>query len=145
MKKWFAFLLIISLLLTTAGCAAAGHALDRAEDRVEEKLDAAEDSVERAVRKAVTPAQVSKPVPADSGTDIAAAADPVTKEGAEEIALKYLGLTRDQVKRLHTEYEIDDGVGQYDVGFISGDFEYEFEIHGETGNILSYDREHKYD
>jgi hypothetical protein len=31
------------------------------------------------------------------------------------------------------------------VEFYHGDWEYEFEIHGETGKILSYDKDHKYD
>ena len=139
MKQLTAMLLVLSLLLSLAGCGAAGAArsLDAAEDRLEEKLDAAEDSVERAVRRAVIPEPAS--APAES------VFDPVTKERAEQIALDYLGLSKNQVTRLHTEYEIDNGTGHYDVQFHSGDWEYEFEIHAETGKILSYDKESKYD
>ena len=43
------------------------------------------------------------------------------------------------------ENEIDDGTGHYDVQFHAGDWEYEFEIHGETGKILSCDKDSKYD
>lgn len=147
-RQLTAVLLISALLLTMTACNASGAArtLDAAEDRVEEKLDSVEDTVERAIRKAATPS-----LPAPVSTEAApssvtqAASDPLTKEAAEQIALDYLGLARDQVKRLHTEYEIDDGIGQYDVQFISGDWEYEFEIHAETGKILSYDKDHKYD
>lgn len=134
-KQLISLMLFLALLLTAAGCAAAGQKLDTAWDRAEEKLDTVEDSIEQSFRRTLTPA----------AADGSATADPVTREKAEQIALNYLGLTRDQVKRLHTEYEIDNGVGQYDVSFTSGDFEYEFEIHGETGQILSYDRDHKYD
>lgn len=135
MKQLTASLLVLSLLLSLAGCSAAGaaRALDAAEDRLEEKLDAAEDSVERTVRRAVTPE------PAES------VFEPVTKDRAEQIALDHLGLSKNQVSRLHTEYEIDDGVGHYDVQFRSGDWEYEFEIHAETGRILSCDKDSKYD
>ena len=63
----------------------------------------------------------------------------------KKIALDYLGLTADQVQRLRTGYEIDDGIPQYDVEFLEGDWEYEFEIHAETGKILSFDKDHKYD
>ena len=139
MKQLTAFLLILSFLLSLAGCSAAGaaRALDAAENRFEEKLDAAEDAAERAVRNAVTPATVA--VPSES------VFDPVTKEKAEQIALDHLGLFKNQVTRLHTEYEIDDGMGHYDVQFRSGDWDYEFEIHAETGKILSCDRDSKCD
>lgn len=151
-KQLTAVLLIFALLLTMAGCSAANAAahLEAAEERVEDKMDAVEDSVERAVRQAVTTAPTAAPTqPAPAATEPASApkasSEPITKEGAEQIALDYLGLTKDQVTRLHTEYEIDDGICQYDVQFISGDWEYEFEIHAETGKILSYDKDHKYD
>ena len=139
MKHLTALLLVFFLLLSLAGCSAAGaaRALDAAEDRVEEKLETAEDSVERAVRKAVTPESTA--VPAES------VFKPVTKEQAEQIALDHLGFSKNQVTRLHTEYEIDDGIGHYDVQFHSGDWEYEFEVHAETGKILSCDRDSKYD
>ena len=52
MKQLTAFLLILSFLLSLAGCSAAGaaRALDAAENRFEEKLDAAEDAAEASVR-----------------------------------------------------------------------------------------------
>ena len=139
MRQLTVLLFTLSLLLCLAGCSAAGAArtLDAAEDRVEEKLDTVEDSVKRSVRKALTPESVA--VPEESFFD------PVTKENAEQIALDHLGLSKHQVTRLHTEYEIDNGTGHYDVQFRSGDWEYEFEIHAETGKILSCDRDSKYD
>lgn len=152
MKQRLTALLMLVLLLTMTGCSAAGaaRALDRAEDKIEHKLDAAEDKVEDAVRKAVTPAPAATPTfPAAVPTETAAATAPavqtITKEDAQKIALDYLGLTADQVQRLRTGYEIDDGIAQYDVEFLEGDWEYEFEIHAETGKILSFDKDHKYD
>ena len=147
-KRLTALLLIFVLLLTTAGCSAAGaiEKLDAAEDHVENKLDAVEDTVENAVQRAVTPAPAATPsLPAPTPTETAAAGNTITSEEAEKIALDYVGFTTDQVTRLRTEYEIDDGMPQYDVEFLSGDFEYEFEIHAESGNILSFDKDHKYD
>ena len=136
MKQLTALLLIFSLLLSLAGCSGVSRALDRAEDRVEEKLDAVEDSVERSVRKTLIPESAA--LPEESFFD------PVTKEKAEQIALDHLGFSKNQVTRLHTEYEIDDGIGHYDVQFHSGDWEYKFEIHAETGKILSCDRDSNY-
>ena len=158
--------LALALLPTMTACSAAGAArtLDRAEDKIEHKLDAAEDKVEDVVRKAVTPApaatstfpaavptEPAPTVPATAPTEAApiatapAPAQAITKEDAQKIALDHLGLTADQVTRLHTSYEIDDRIPQYDVEFLEGDWEYEFEIHAETGKILSFDKDHKYD
>ena len=163
-KQLTAAALILALLLTTAGCSTA-HAvqkLDAAEDRIEAKLDAAEDKLEDSLRAAVTPAptatqpapteEPAPPAPAETlpvptETLPAAAADPqkLTREQAQKIALEHVGFTADQVTRLRTEYEVDDGIPQFDVEFHQGDWEYEFEIHGETGKIISYDKDHKYD
>ena len=146
-KQLTAVLLILAILLAMPGCSAANaiSKLDAAEERIENKLDAAEDSVERAVRKAVTPAPAATPsqpapVPTEAATD-----STVTRDQAENIALKYAGFTAGQVTRLRTEYEIDDGIAQYDVSFYEGDWEYEFEINAKDGTILSYDKDHKYD
>jgi len=144
-KQLTAVFLIFALLLTMAGCSAANavQKLDAVEDKVETKLDAAEDKLEGSLRKAVSPAPSAAPtapavVPTESRQEL-------TKEEALQVALDHLGFTADQVTRLRTEYEIDDGIPQYDVEFHQGDWEYEFEIHAENGKIISYDKDHKYD
>lgn len=65
----------------------------------------------------------------------------LTKEEAEAIALKDAGFTAQQVTALRTEYDLDDGVKEYEVEFRSGDWEYDYTIHAETGAILSTDKE----
>ena len=139
-KQLTAVLLIFALLLTMAGCSAANAArmLDAAEDQVEAKLDAAEKKLEDRLRDAVLPAPETNPAASEPSGKL-------TREQAEKIALDYLGLTADQVTRMHSEYEIDDGIPRFDVAFCQGDWEYEFEIHAENGRILSYDKDHKYD
>ena len=136
MKKQLTVLfLLFSLLMTMAACSASNAAskLNAVENRVEEKMDAVEDSVERRILSAVTPAPTE------------AADTTITQAQAENIALAHTGFTADQVTHLRTEYEIDDGIPQYDVSFYEGDWEYEFEIDARTGNILSYDKDRKYD
>ena len=142
-QRFFSLLMAAALLLTMTACSASGAArtLDRAEDSIEQKLDAAEDKVEDAVRKAVPPAPAAT-FPAAVPTETAPA---ITREEAWKIALDHLGFTADQVEHLRTESEIDDGIPQYDVEFHQGDWEYEFEISAETGKILSFDKDHKYD
>ena len=92
-----------------------------------------------AARAIQTETQQTQPVQTDPAAP--APAGTLTKEEAEAIALEYAGLTADQVTRLWTEYEIDDRIPQYDIEFHAGDWEYEFEIHAETGAILSYDKD----
>lgn len=69
------------------------------------------------------------------------AAARLTREEAQTIALKHAGLTADQVTRLRTEYEIDDGIPRYEVTFLQRRWEYDYEIHADTGAILSYDKD----
>ena len=141
-----------------AGCMAANavQKLDLVEDKVEAKLDAAEDKLEESLRNAAAPAPaetvpaptVPAAVPEEAPTMPAqepAAPQKLTQEQALQIALDHLGFRADQISRLRTEFEIDDGVPQYEVEFLQGDWEYEFEIHGENGRIMSYDKDHKYD
>lgn len=155
-KQLTAVLLIFALLLSLSGCMAANavQKLDMVEDKVEAKLDAAEDKLEESLRNAAAPAEalpaptVPAVVPEEAPTMPAqepAASQKLTREQALQIALDHLGFRADQISRLRTEFEIDDGIPQYDVEFLQGDWEYEFEIHGENGTILSYDKDHKYD
>ena len=65
----------------------------------------------------------------------------LTMEEAQNIALKHAGFTADQVTALHAEYEIEHGFPQYDVEFRHGAWEYDYEIHGNTGEILSYSKD----
>jgi len=65
----------------------------------------------------------------------------VTKDQAVEIALKHAGFKPEQVKYLRAEYEIDDGVPQYEVQFHQDRWEYDYEINADTGDIMSWDRD----
>ena len=158
-KQLTAVLLIFVLVLTMAGCSVANavQKLDAVEDLMEVKLDAVEDQLEDGLREAVSPAPAAAPtLPAAVPTETIPApaetvpvpverADKLTEAQAQQIALDHLGFTADQVTRLHAKYEIDDRIPQFDVEFLQGDWEYEFEIHAENGQILSYDKDHKYD
>ena len=81
------------------------------------------------VSQAITPAPAAQP----------AQAQRITKEEAIAIALNDAGFTADQVTRLHAEFDYDDGRPEYDVDFRQGRYEYDYEIHAESGKILSRD------
>lgn len=80
--------------------------------------------------------------PAGAGQSQQQAGQEITAEEAENIALTHAGLTREEVSRLHTEKDFDDGVSYYEVQFEKDRLEYEYEIKAEGGNILSFDKDH---
>ena len=71
----------------------------------------------------------------------AGTAEQISEEKAQSIALEHAGLKADQVKGLRAHYDVDDGVPEYEVEFRYDGWEYEYEIHAETGEIRSYDRD----
>ncbi|MBR3973879.1 MAG: PepSY domain-containing protein [Oscillospiraceae bacterium] len=77
--------------------------------------------------------------PAPPATDPPAAQ--LTAEEAKAIALEHAGFSSDQVSRLRAEFDWDDGVPVYDVEFHEGYWEYDYEIHAETGKIRSFDKD----
>ena len=64
---------------------------------------------------------------------------------AKNIALTHANLTEDAVSLLRTEQEYDDGVLVYEIDFTHGDFEYDYKINANTGEVVSYDRDSIYD
>ena len=65
----------------------------------------------------------------------------LTAEEAQAIALHHAGFTADQVLFVRTEPELWDRIPHYDVEFQEGRWEYEYEIHAETGVILSFEKD----
>ncbi len=65
----------------------------------------------------------------------------LTKEEAAATALAHAGLTEDQVQRLHSKRDWEDGIPVFEVEFVSRGYEYDYEIHAQTGTILDFDRE----
>lgn len=69
----------------------------------------------------------------------------ITVDEAKNIALTNANLTEDAVQFLRTEQEYDDGVLVYEIDFTHGDFEYDYKINANTGEVVSYDRDSIYD
>lgn len=127
MKKRLTAVLLTFALLMLSGCSAA---------QTVRKLEAAEEKLEDSLRSD----DPTRPLPA-------ATENPrlLTEAQARQIALDHLGFTEDQVTKLRSEYETDDGVPLFEVEFHREDWEYSFEIHAESGRILSYDKDYRYD
>ena len=65
----------------------------------------------------------------------------ITLAEAKAIALKKVSLSASQVKFTKTISDTDDGILYYDIEFISGNYEYEFEIRATDGKITDFDKE----
>lgn len=60
-------------------------------------------------------------------------------EKAKSIALNHAGVSASQTSEMKAEQDWDDGVLEYEVEFKAGGMEYEYTIHGGTGQILKYE------
>ena len=65
-----------------------------------------------------------------------------TIQEAESAALAHAGFTADQVTRLHTEVDYENGVKEFEVEFRSGDWEYDYTVSAETLEILKHQKEY---
>lgn len=96
--------------------------------------------------------QLQQPGGAVSGQDSATAGDAapdaapakeITADEAKAAALEHALLKASDVTGLTAVYDVDDGVAQYEVDFRQGDYDYDYEIHAETGKVLSFDKEYE--
>jgi uncharacterized membrane protein YkoI len=65
----------------------------------------------------------------------------ITAEEAEDIALNHAGLSRADVIMDRTEYDPFDRVPEYEIEFRADKWEYSYEVHAETGKILSSEKD----
>ena len=65
----------------------------------------------------------------------------LSKEEAKNIVLSHAGLSEKDVTRLNVKFDFDDGTPEYEVGFHHSGYEYDYEIHAETGKIRSWNKD----
>ena len=81
------------------------------------------------------------PVTTEPPATEAPQSDRISKEKAISIALADAGFSESQVSRLKAEFDYDDGRPEYEVEFRKDGWEYSYDIHAETGKILSKDKD----
>ncbi len=86
------------------------------------------------------PAQPTQPTQPAQPAQPAQAA--ISAEEAKAIALQHAGLSAGEVTGLRAKLDRDDGVPEYEVEFRQGRLEFEYDIHAETGAILSWDKDY---
>lgn len=70
-----------------------------------------------------------------------ASAQGISREKARSIALSDASLSAAEVSFTKAKLEKDDGLRKYEIEFIKGSTEYEYEIDAATGSVLEYDVE----
>lgn len=69
----------------------------------------------------------------------------ISLKQAKSIALSKAGLTEKDGHWEKAKRDIEDGHAVYELEFISGEMEYDFEINAKNGNIIEYQKESVYD
>lgn len=138
MKRKLIFSILIGVFIISAlsGCNLVKLAaqLESVEDTVDSRIDHVEDQLETALHQ---PKQdVPKPAPSNSPETSSVE---LTADQAKSIALEHAGYSADQVTKLYAERDIDDGIPLYEVQFYANHLEYDYDIHADSGKILSYD------
>lgn len=82
---------------------------------------------------------------ADFSTDAASAKEKISLDQAKSIALKEAGLSEKDGKWKKEELDREDGRQVYDLEFVSGEREYEFEIDAQTGAVVEFKKESVHD
>ena len=67
--------------------------------------------------------------------------DYVSADKAKSAAFNHAKVKAEDVKFAKVELDRDDRVVHYDVEFVAGKYEYEYEVNAETGKVLSYNKE----
>lgn len=86
----------------------------------------------------------TKPQAAKKTTTSAAAEqknDFIGVDSAKQKALSHAGLNSADVRFTKVKLDRDDGISVYEIEFISGNYEYEYEINASTGKIVDWDKE----
>jgi hypothetical protein len=133
--RFFASLLLAAMAISlVSGCAAPPVVLQTPPTQ---GATAAPEALPNSLPAVATEAPAAT---APAATETAAL---ITKEEAIAIALADAGFTEAQVTRLRAEFDWDDRIPEYEVEFSQGDFEYDYEIHAETGAIRAKDKDWK--
>lgn len=65
----------------------------------------------------------------------------LTRDEALEIALREVGVKRDEIRELEIEKDYENGILVYEIDFESGKTEYSFDVNVRTGAIVKAERE----
>ena len=146
MKKRFAVWCVILSMFALAGCVASASVMNEpapSEERIpaapQEQMPLVVERLPEEPEKVVPVMETASEV--TESAPVQAKADLIGKEKAKSIALNHAGVSAGDARKMECEYELDDGVKEYEVDFHVGKYEYSYSIHAKTGKILSWEKE----
>lgn len=80
-----------------------------------------------------------------SGSSTSSSSGAMTLAKAKNIALNHAGVSASSATFLQAHKDYDDGFAVYDIEFIAGNYEYNYEISASSGKIREYDRDSRWD
>ena len=109
------------------------------------EINAATGSIVKSEKEAkdTTVTQPSTPAPAPAPTQPSnsqPSTDRISADTAKEIALRHAGVSTANVYGFKCELDTEDGVTIYEIEFISGGYEYNYEINAATGAVVEFDK-----
>ena len=143
MKIRFCAALLLAAQISSifTGCSVnALQQLEQAEEVIDHQIDRAEEKLENRIEAMITDSAVPA-APAPTPQPEPSSPVLLTKEEAEKIALDHAGLSADQVQRLRTELDDEQGKPEYEVDFRVDRWEYDYDIDAQTGEIRSWDKD----
>ena len=138
MKKTLNVLLSVLTILTLSACAAGIHS------RTMQSVAAAYPVEESTVQAAAETVREPETVPhkEDSVGTTVQSKDILTREQATELALEHAGVAKANVRFEKVELDLDDSHPEYEIESRVDHMEYDYEIHAQTGKILSAEKEY---
>ena len=83
----------------------------------------------------------SQPAKETQPPENAAVSAKISRAEAIRIALENAGFQESEVTRIEAELDFDNGQTKYEVSFHKDQYEYDYDIHAETGKVLGFGRE----
>lgn len=79
----------------------------------------------------------------DKVDSVGAASDKayIGTEKAQQIAFAHAAVTADQVSKIETELDYEKGIMVYEIEFVAGGYEYEYDIGAISGEVIAYERD----
>ena len=77
----------------------------------------------------------------DPSTGIAPGENFINSDKAQEIALNHAGLNAQDIQFIKTDFDYDDGRGEYEIEFYYGMVQYDYTIDATTGDIISFEKD----
>ena len=65
----------------------------------------------------------------------------ISSDAAKKIALDHAQVKEADTKRLKIDLDYEDGIRIYEIDFVAGGFEYDYDINAKTGEIMKFDKE----